>query len=86
MSYRENDEVPESNQRSYMVMRAFPLEVGGLAENIEAHQWLNAMRKDGWHLVSASTGTGEIPIPGANQMPGGRTRMPSNIITFQDQW
>lgn len=84
MTYREGDEVPETNMRSFMCMRAFPYEVGGMAENVEAHRWLNAMRKDGWHLVSMSTSVGRIKVDamslGINQ-PNSRT-IEGNIVTF----
>ena len=82
MSYREEGtDAPDTNMRSYMCMRAFPLEVGGMGENMEAHKWLNLMRKDGWHLVSTATGFGEIPIAPANQYAG-VTKRSGTFITF----
>ena len=79
MSYREDDaDTPDTNMRSYLCMRAFPLEVGGMGENMAAHKW----RKDGWHLVSTATGSGDIPIAPTNQYSGGATKRSGTFVTF----
>ena len=86
MSYREGDpNTPDTNVRSYLCMRSFQYEVGGQADNIEAHQWLNAMRKDGWHLVSTATSVGKISrmdLGGGYSGPGQPTTFEGNVITF----
>lgn len=84
MSYREDEiDTPAANMRSYMCMRSFQYEVGGDKENIDAHAWLNAMRKDGWHLVSMSTSIGKIQqnLGGFGRQPDTRT-IEGNVITF----
>lgn len=63
MSYRESDDpIPDTDQRPYLCMRAFALDVGGDGENIAAHKWMNAMRKLGWHLVTITTGQGDVKV------------------------
>jgi hypothetical protein len=83
MSYREGGvDTPAADMRSFMCMRSFVYEVGGNKENIEAHQWLNAMRKDGWHLVSMSTAIGKVTDNMSGHGGQSNRTFDGNVITF----